>query len=137
MKESGRRPRVAVLDDYQDAALRAADWGLLQREADVHVFRDHVSDERALVERLAGFDVVIAMRERTPFPRALLAQLPCLRWLVTTGSRNASIDVDAARRARHHGVRHRGAALPHRGADLGLILALARRNLLEWPRPLP
>jgi phosphoglycerate dehydrogenase-like enzyme len=125
--EPGRRPQVAVLDDYQDAAPRAADWGPLQREADVQFFRDHLADERALVERLSAFDVAIAMRERTPFPRSLLAQLPRLRLLVTTGLRNASIDVGAAREL---GITVSGTeGLPYPTAELtwGLILALARR----------
>ena len=58
--------RVAILDDYQAVALRLADWGSLP--ADVVVFRDHVADEAGVAARLADFDVVVAMRERTPFP---------------------------------------------------------------------
>jgi phosphoglycerate dehydrogenase-like enzyme len=85
--------RVAVLDDYQGVALGCADWSALE----VEVFPDHVADDDALVERLAPFDVVVAMRERTPFTRARLERLPNLRLLVTTGMRNASIDLDAAR----------------------------------------
>jgi phosphoglycerate dehydrogenase-like enzyme len=85
--------RVAVLDDYQGVALGCADWSALE----VEVFPDHVADDDALVEQLAPFDVVVAMRERTPFPRARLERLPSLRLLVTTGMRNASIDLDAAR----------------------------------------
>jgi phosphoglycerate dehydrogenase-like enzyme len=88
--------RVAVLDDYQDAALASADFAVLDGRADVTVFRDHVSDEDELVRRLADFDVVIAMRERTPFSAGLLDRLPKLRLLITAGMRNASIDVAAA-----------------------------------------
>jgi phosphoglycerate dehydrogenase-like enzyme len=88
--------RVAVLDDYQDAALASADFTVLDGRADVMVFRDHISDEDELVRRLAAFDVVIAMRERTPFPAGLLDRLPKLRLLITAGMRNASIDVAAA-----------------------------------------
>lgn len=88
--------RIAVLDDYQSVAARFADWSGVARSVDVAEFHDHLDDEDALVERLAPFDVVVVMRERTPFPRALLERLPNLRLLVTTGSRNASIDVVAA-----------------------------------------
>jgi phosphoglycerate dehydrogenase-like enzyme len=88
--------RVAVLDDYQDVALASADFTVLDGRADVAVFRDHISDEDELVRRLADFDVVIAMRERTPFAAGLLDRLPKLRLLITAGMRNASIDVAAA-----------------------------------------
>ena len=86
--------RCAVLDDYQGVALTSADWSGLA--AAVDVFRDHVADEGALVERLAGYDAVVLMRERTPFPRSVLEKLPDLRLLITTGMRNASVDVAAA-----------------------------------------
>jgi phosphoglycerate dehydrogenase-like enzyme len=89
--------RVAVLDDYQEVALTSADFSVLADRADVVVFTDHVDGTDAVAERLAGFDVVIAMRERTPFPAALLDRLPKLRLLVTAGMANASIDVAAAR----------------------------------------
>jgi phosphoglycerate dehydrogenase-like enzyme len=88
--------RIAVLDDYQTVAARFADWSRVAEPVDVVEFHDHLDDEDALVERLMPFDVVVAMRERTPFPRQLLERLPNLRLLVTTGKRNASIDVAAA-----------------------------------------
>ena len=66
---SDRVTRVAILDDYQDVARRLADWKSLP--AEVVVFRDHLSDESQVAARLADFDVVVAMRERTPFPRSL------------------------------------------------------------------
>lgn len=86
--------RVAVLDDYQEVAASYADWDTLG--AEVGFFSDHLSDHRALVDRLVGFDVIVAMRERTPFRRPLLEMLPNLGLLVTTGMKNASIDVKAA-----------------------------------------
>ncbi len=116
--------RVAILDDYQAVALRLADWGSLP--ADVVVFRDHVADEAGVAARLADFDVVVAMRERTPFTRSLLARLPRLRLLVTTGMRNASIDLRAAA---ERGILVCGTAgLPSPTAELtwALILALVR-----------
>jgi phosphoglycerate dehydrogenase-like enzyme len=88
--------RVAVLDDYQRVAARLADWRGLLPDAAVTFLSDHVADPDRLVARLADFDVVVAMRERTPFPRAVLAALPRLRLLVTTGMRNPSIDLAAA-----------------------------------------
>jgi phosphoglycerate dehydrogenase-like enzyme len=87
--------RVAVLDDYQGVALSLGPWESLG--ASVSVFRDHVADDDRLIERLAGFEVVVAMRERTPFTRDRLSRLPALRLLVTTGMANAAIDLDAAR----------------------------------------
>jgi phosphoglycerate dehydrogenase-like enzyme len=116
--------RVAILDDYQAVALRLADWGSLP--ADVAVFRDHVADEAGVAARLADFDAVVAMRERTPFTRSLLARLPRLRLLVTTGMRNASIDLRAAA---DRGIVVCGTAgLPSPTAELtwALILALVR-----------
>jgi phosphoglycerate dehydrogenase-like enzyme len=126
MSERAEGLRIAVLDDYQDVALASADWSALPLGSEVRVFRDPLHDEPALVARLADFDVIVAMRERTPFPRSLLAQLPKLRLLVTTGSRNASIDVTAAHAL---GVVVSGTdGLPTPTAELtwGLILALAR-----------
>lgn len=89
--------RIAVLDDYQGVALASAPWDRLPREVDVVTFREHVADPDDVARMLQGFSVVVAMRERTPFPADLLASLPDLRLLVTTGMRNAAIDVDAAR----------------------------------------
>jgi lactate dehydrogenase-like 2-hydroxyacid dehydrogenase len=86
--------RIAVLDDYQQVAGSLADWSTL--EAEIVYFSDHISDHAELVSRLTGFDVVVAMRERTPFPRPVLEGLPDLRLLVTTGAVNASIDTSAA-----------------------------------------
>ena len=88
--------KVAILDDYQDVALNMADWSDLPEGWEPVVFQDHLADEDQLVERLQGFDAVIGMRERTPFPRSVLTRLPELRLLITTGARNASYDVAAA-----------------------------------------
>lgn len=119
--------RVAILDDYQDVALRMADWKSLPAGTEVVAFRDHLHDTDAVAKRLAAFDVVVAMRERTAFPRALLEALPKLRLLVTTGMRNASIDVRAAT---ERGITVCGTSgLPYPTAELtwGLVLALSRR----------
>jgi phosphoglycerate dehydrogenase-like enzyme len=88
--------RIAILDDYQYVALDFADWDSL--DAEVQVFHEPFADEDALVRGLAGFDVVVAMRERTAFPADVLSRLTDLRLLVTTGARNRSIDLPAARK---------------------------------------
>lgn len=90
------RIRVAVLDDYQHVARTSADWAPLDALADVVVFHDHVADEVALVRRLAPFDVVCVMRERTPMTASLFASLPRLKLIASTGRANASIDLAAA-----------------------------------------
>lgn len=88
--------QVAVLDDYQGVALDMADWSKLPEGTQVSVFRDHLASADALIERLKNFEVVAIMRERTPFDRELMEHLPNLQLIVTTGMRNASIDLDAA-----------------------------------------
>src|ERR1700690_3088940 len=88
--------RLAILDDYQNVALSMADWDSLKPNVDVHVFQDTLSEEDAVAGRLRDFEIVIAMRERTPFQRSLLEKLPKLKLLVTTGMVNASIDAKAA-----------------------------------------
>jgi phosphoglycerate dehydrogenase-like enzyme len=123
--------RVAILDDYQNVARRMADWSALPTGAAVQVFQDHLADLAAVATRLAEFEVVVAMRERTPFTRALLERLPRLKLLVTTGMRNASIDVVAAA---ERGVLVCGTAgLPYPTAELtwALILGLVRRIPVE------
>ena len=123
--------RVAILDDYQNVAMGLADWKSLPAGTEVVAFRDHLHELDAVAKRLADFDVVVAMRERTAFPRALLGKLPKLRLLVTTGMRNASIDVKAAAEG---GITVCGTSgLPYPTAELtwGLVLALFRRIAVE------
>jgi phosphoglycerate dehydrogenase-like enzyme len=89
--------RLAILDDYQDVAHGFADWSALQESGvSTAVFREPFQSEDALAAALAGFQIVVAMRERTPFPRSVLERLPALKLLVTTGMANAAIDVAAA-----------------------------------------
>jgi phosphoglycerate dehydrogenase-like enzyme len=88
--------KVAILDDYQNVALRLADWSAVRRHAEITVFNDHVADPSAVVERLWPFEVVCVMRERTPLTREILQQLPNLRLIASTGPRNASIDTQRA-----------------------------------------
>jgi phosphoglycerate dehydrogenase-like enzyme len=120
-------PRIAVLDDYQGVALAMADWTALPPDCRVQVFRDHVSDRDVLAQRLREFEIVTCMRERTPFGRDLLQRLPNLRLLVTTGMRNAAIDLEAATEL---GIVVAGTAggpeSPPAELTWGLILALVR-----------
>ena len=90
------KTRIAILDDFQNVALEAADWSAVAERAEIAVFDDHLADPDAVAERLRDFDIVVIMRERTPFPAALIGNLPKLRLLVTTGMRNLAIDLDAA-----------------------------------------
>jgi phosphoglycerate dehydrogenase-like enzyme len=116
--------RCVVLDDYQGVALANADWSGL----DVTVLRDHLDDP---AEALAGAECVVIMRERTPFTAELFARLPKLRLLVTSGMRNASIDLAAAR---DHGVTVCGtgsAKTPPTELTWALILGLARHIAVE------
>jgi phosphoglycerate dehydrogenase-like enzyme len=91
--------QLAILDDYQGVAHSFADWSSLeQRGVAVIVFNRHLATETEVVEALQDASIVIAMRERTPFPESVLEKLPRLKLLVTTGAANASIDVEAASR---------------------------------------
>lgn len=87
---------VAVLDDYQGMAMTLADWSKVSDRANVTVFQDHLADEDAVAERLAPFDVVCIMRERTPMSGSLLRRLPRLKLIASTAPRNAAIDLAAA-----------------------------------------
>jgi phosphoglycerate dehydrogenase-like enzyme len=122
---------VTVLDDYQGVALTSADWSPVQAAHTVEVIGEHIGDEAALVRRLARSDIVVAMRERTPFPADVLAALPALRLLVTTGMANASIDLAAA--ARHGitvcGTGGSGNAMPE--LTIGMMIALTRNFARE------
>jgi phosphoglycerate dehydrogenase-like enzyme len=121
--------RVLVLDDYQDVARTLGPWGDLS-DVELDVRTTHL-DGQELLHALQGADVVVAMRERTPFPRSVLAGLPSLKLLVTTGMVNAAIDLDACREL---GIDVRGTTgMRTATADLtwGLILALARNICAE------
>ena len=123
--------KIALLDDYQGVALICADWKGILPGADITVFRDHLADEDALARRLEGFEVIGIMRERTPFPATLLRRLPKLKLLVTTGHRNDSVDVKAAKA---QGITVCGTpSSAHAAAELtwALVMAAARRIDLE------
>jgi len=89
--------RCAILDDYQNVARGFADWSKVEGDVEIKVFCEHLGAADKVVAALKGFDIICAMRERTAFPRAVIEALPDLKLLVTTGMRNASIDLDAAK----------------------------------------
>jgi phosphoglycerate dehydrogenase-like enzyme len=124
------RLRIAVLDDFQNVARQLGDWSRLP-DAEVRSFTDHLDDEDALAARLQPFDVVCLMRERTPMPATLLARLPRLRLIVTTGMWNASLDILYTVA---HGIPVCGTTAIESGTpELTwlLMLALARRLPME------
>jgi phosphoglycerate dehydrogenase-like enzyme len=88
--------QIAILDDYQNMALSLAPWSSLPPELRVTSFQDTLREEAAVADRLRPFEIIVAMRERTLFPRTLFERLPNLKLLVTTGMRNAAIDLAAA-----------------------------------------
>jgi phosphoglycerate dehydrogenase-like enzyme len=123
--------QIAVLDDYQNVALSMANWSMLDRQATVTVFNDHLLDTDAVIARLQDFDVVCVMRERTPMTRAVISRLPKLRLIASTATRNASIDLEAAA---DHGIEvaHTGySSNPTIELTWALILASARNLVAE------
>jgi len=117
--------RIAILDDYQRVALASADWARLGA-SEVRPFHGHIADTADLAAELRGFDVVVAMRERTPFTAERIRLLPGLRLLVTTGMWNASIDLAAADAARVTVCGTRGSGGSTAELTWALILALVR-----------
>jgi phosphoglycerate dehydrogenase-like enzyme len=123
---------IAILDDYQDVALGMADWSGLQKDHKIVAFKERLPDVEAAAKALADFEVIGIMRERTPFQRALIEKLPKLRLLVTTGKRNASIDLEAAKA---HGVtvcNTGGAGRATAELTIGLMIASARHFREEF-----
>src|SRR5215472_4196553 len=119
--------RCAILDDYQNVALQAADWAPLAKDLDITVFNAPLGGNEAVIKALADFDIVCAMRERTPFPRAVIEALPKLKLLITTGARNASFDLEAAKERKVTVCGTPGVGNPTAGIAIGLMLELTRR----------
>jgi phosphoglycerate dehydrogenase-like enzyme len=123
--------RAAILDDYQGVALKLADWNALKPDVEAISIHEHIADEGKLAERLKDFEILVIMRERTPFPRALFEKLPKLELLISTGPRNRSVDMQAAK---ERGVVVCGTpSLGNPTAELcwGLILAVTRHIAFE------
>jgi phosphoglycerate dehydrogenase-like enzyme len=120
------RLRCAILDDYLDLTLEIADWSKVRDRVDITVFKEPFASTEAAASALADFEIICAMRERTPFPRALFAALPKLKLLITSGMRNAAFDMEAAK---DHNVVLCGtqwARDPTAPLTMGLILELTR-----------
>jgi len=128
------RYRCAVLDDYQNVALSMADWSKVTGDVDVTVFNERLGDEAAVARALQGFEIICVMRERTPFPRSLIEKLPDLKLIVTTGLKNASIDVAAAKERGVLVCGTEGAKHPTAELAVGLMLDLARHISAENAR---
>jgi D-3-phosphoglycerate dehydrogenase len=123
---------IAILDDYQNVALKMADWSRLQQAHRVVVFNQRLPDVEAAARALAEFQVIGIMRERTPFPRALFEKLPKLELLVTTGKRNASIDLEAAKAHKVTVCNTGGAGRATAELAIALMLGLARHLREEF-----
>src|SRR3984885_762611 len=118
--------RCAILDDYQDVVLKVADWSKVKDDLDIKVFNEHLGGPDKVIAALQGFQIVIAMRERTGFPKAVIDALPDLKLLITTGMRNASIDTEAAK-ARGVTVCGTGSfGSPTSGIAIGPMLEITR-----------
>ncbi len=120
------RLRCAILDDYLNLALSVADWSKVKDRVDLTVFNQPFASPDVAADALKDFEIICAMRERTPFPRAMFARLPNLKLLITSGLRNNSIDMEAAKEKQvvlcgTHWPRDPTAPL-----TMGLILELTR-----------
>jgi phosphoglycerate dehydrogenase-like enzyme len=120
------RLRCAILDDYLNISLKLADWSKIEDRVDVTVFNQPFASQDSAVSALKDFEIILAMRERTPFPRAMFEQLPKLKLLITSGMRNAAIDMAAAK---DKGVVVCGTNWPRdptAALTMGMILELTR-----------
>ena len=118
--------RCAILDDYQNVVLKIADWSKVKGDVEFKVFNAHLGGPDKVIAALQGFQIVVAMRERTGFPKQVIDALPDLKLLITTGLRNASIDTEAAK-ARGVTVCGTGSfGSPTSGIAIGLMLELTR-----------
>src|SRR5262249_35825136 len=126
--------RCAILDDYQNVALKLADWGKVKGRVEIKVFHEHLGGPDKVIAALQGFQIIVAMRERTAFLKNVIDALPELKLLITTGMRNASIDTEAAKA---RGVAVCGTATfgnPTSGVAVGLMPELTRRIGFENAR---
>jgi phosphoglycerate dehydrogenase-like enzyme len=118
--------KAAILDDYQRVSTSFADWSLITDRVELTIFDQHESDESRLIRRLLPFEILCVMRERTPLNRRILSQLPNCKLIVSTGTRNASIDLSAAE---EFGITVKNTGYLASGAPeltWGLLLAIAR-----------
>lgn len=127
--------RCAIIDDYQNVALKLADWSKITKDVEIKVFTEAVRRSDAdTIRDLKDFDIVVMMRERTRFPRAVIDGLPKLKLLITTGAYNASIDLKACQERGIVVSGTGGFGNPTTGITFGLILELTRRIGWEHAR---
>ncbi|WP_405132162.1 D-2-hydroxyacid dehydrogenase family protein [Paenibacillus sp. FSL H8-0317] len=123
--------RCAVLDDYQNVALTSADWSSLMDQVEIQTFNNYMGSEDKVIQELQDFDIVVLMRERTPFPEKVISQLPKLKLLITSGMRNASIDLKAAEKNGIIVCGTEGSSNPPTELTWALILGLSRQLVTE------
>ncbi|OMF61924.1 D-2-hydroxyacid dehydrogenase family protein [Paenibacillus sp. FSL R5-0766] len=123
--------RCAVLDDYQNVALTSADWSPLMDQVEIQTFNNYMGSEEKVIQELQDFDIVVLMRERTPFPEKVISQLPKLKLLITSGMRNASIDLKAAEKNGIIVCGTEGSSNPPTELTWALILGLSRQLVTE------
>jgi phosphoglycerate dehydrogenase-like enzyme len=120
------RLRCAILDDYIDISRRSADWSRVEDRVDVTVFNHPFASPEAAIAALRDFEIICAMRERTPFPRTMFEALPKLKLLITSGMRNAAIDMAAAKDHQVVLCGTKWGTDPTAPLTMGLILELTR-----------
>jgi D-3-phosphoglycerate dehydrogenase len=126
--------RAAILDDYQNVAMKFADWSVIAKDVEIKVFDKPFASQDEAIKALQGFTVIVGMRERTPFPRKVIDALPDLKLLITTGAKNNSFDIKAAA---ERGITVCGTGAvgsPTTGIVFGLMLELTRRIGFENAR---
>jgi D-3-phosphoglycerate dehydrogenase len=121
------RLRCAILDDYFNLALTITDWSKVEDRVDVTVFNQPFASREAAASALKDFEIICAMRERTPFPRALFEALPKLKLLITSGMRNAALDLEAAKDRQVVLCGTQFGRDPTAPLTMGLILELTRK----------
>lgn len=117
---------IAILDDYQNKSLELADWSEVLKKAEITVFNDHLAEMENVIKRLLPFDIICVMRERTPLTAAIIENLPKLKLIVSTGSRNASIDIEACEKKNIKILHTNYFATPTIELTWALILSIAR-----------
>lgn len=123
--------RCAVLDDYQNVALTSADWSPLMERVEIQTFNNYMGSEEKVIQELQDFDIVVLMRERTRFPENVISQLPRLKLLITSGMRNASIDLKVAEQNGIIVCGTEGSSNPPTELTWALILGLSRQLVTE------
>jgi phosphoglycerate dehydrogenase-like enzyme len=126
--------KAAILDDYQNVAMGFADWSQIAKDVDIKVFNQPFASQDVAIHALQDFEIIVGMRERTPFPRAVIEALPKLKLLITTGARNNAFDVKAANERGVTVCGTGGIGSPTTGIAFGLMLELTRHIGLENAR---